>query len=624
MMRILEMKYIAILILFSMNGMIRSCDHDPVGPNGTDYELGYLSKPKVYTGIPLLTNDMGKYRSTEMNSEYVVRSSTTVPTSMQIERNGYNAVLCIDYEGLDNIDEYLEFVVSVFEKIPDDQALPSEFLDQISGVSFRAVSPESGIELMLEVLDSDNKRIESAMFSIKDDSMHTYTLEFDAANLKQLLFRVNAMDQSAELPAINRLIIDDIYLLSNKHEEFVPPADDTEFLTWLKECSIRYFRWNYREVGADKGIVLEAAGDNSKVSLSGLGYALANFILADLDGIIPASEAETKVLGILTWMEAQNWFDGSNGWHGFPKHYFNKEGTYYSSDISTIDWAMCAAGIRVARQHYSSNHEIVSIASSLLERAQWDLAIGSDGRIAMGFNESDGAMNSYRWGLAFSEETELVYLEALASGKVDPSILGKIIREKKNSFYPSWFGCGFTYNWLQLWTGPIEPYRTNSIAAYTTDAETCYEKFDLDLIGLTACATLKDVTENGFINWGRYVSNQGSNVSGASTTEVIQISPAPYGAVLALPFIPEKAIEALRTYIDIGYYHPLLGLPDNIRLSNLPSGLTPVPNWNTFDINTGPVSLAIEQTGENRIGNMYLNDTAIQVKLPLLIESFNF
>ncbi len=624
MMRILEMKYFAILLLFSMNATIRSCEHDPVGQDGTRYEPGYLSRPKVYPGIPLLTNDMGKYRSTEMNSEYVVRSSTTVPTSMQIERNGYNAVLCIDYEGLDNIDEYLEFVVSVFEKIPDDQAVPAEFLDQITGVSFRAVSPEAGIELMLEVLDSDNNPIESAMFSIKADSMQTYTLEFDASHLKQLLFRVNAMDQSEEQPAINRLIIDDIYLLSNIHEEFVPPADDAKFLTWLKECSIRYFRWNYREVGTDMGVVLEAAGDNSKVSLSGLGYALANFILADMDGIIPASEAETKVLGILKWMEVQNWFDGSNGWHGFPKHYFNKEGTYYSSDVSTIDWAMCAAGIRVARQYYSSNQEIVSMASSLLERAQWDLAVGSDGRIAMGFNESDGAMNSYRWGLAFSEETELVYLEALASGKIDPTILDKIIREKKNGFYPSWFGCGFTYNWLQLWTGPVEPYRSNSIAAYNADAETCYEKFDLDLIGLTACATLKDVTENGFINWGRYISNQGSNISGASATEVIQISPAPYGATLALPFIPGKAIEALRAYVDFGYYHPLLGLPDNIRLSNLPSGISPAPNWNTFDINTGPVSLAIEQTGENRIGNLYLNDTAIQARLPLLIDSFNF
>jgi len=377
-------------------------------------------------------------------------------------------------------------------------------------------------------------------------------------------------------------------------------------------------------VGTDMGIVLESAGDNTKVSLSGLGYALANFILADMDGILTAADAESKVLSVLKWLKAQNWFDGSHGWYGFPKHYFNKEGTYYSSDVSTIDWAMCAAGIRVARQYFSENTEIVSIATELLNRADWSLAVGSDGRIAMGFNESDGTMNPYRWGLAFSEETELVYLEALASGKLQPAILDNIIREKEQGFYPSWFGCGFTYNWLQLWSGPVEPYRSNSIAAYSADAETSADKFGLDLIGLTACATIQDISDNGFINWGRYISNQGSNISGASATEVIQISPAPYGAALALPFIPDKAIEALRTYVDLGYYHPLLGLPDNIRLSNLPSGLSPAPNWNAFDINTGPIALAIEQSRENRIGALYQKDTAIQAKLPLLIESFNF
>ena len=619
-----EMKYYALVFLISWTGILQSCNTEPVGPNGKGYKIPNLSHPVVYPGIPLLTNDMAKYRSTEMNSEYLTRSSSSVSTSMTVERNGYNAVLCVDYEGLDTSGEYLEFVVSVFDKIPDDQSVPSELTDQIKGISFRAVSPGAGVELLLEALDSEKNPLASGMFSIVEDSMLTYTLEFEAGNLKQLVFRLDAGDQSIEQPAANQLIMDDIYLLSNEHETFVLPADDEEFLAWLKECSIRYFHWNYRQVGMDQGIVLEAAGDHSKVSLSGLGYALGNFILAELDGILASSEAEWKVLSILKWLEAQNWFDGSNGWHGFPKHYFNREGTYYSSDISTIDWAMCAAGIRVARQYYNENTELVSIATELLNRAEWDHAIGSDGRIAMGFNESDGSMNPYRWGLAFSEETELVYLEALASGKVDPVILTKVIREKEEGYYPSWFGCGFTYNWLQLWTGSLEPYRSNSIAAYTADATTCVEKFDLDLIGLTACATIRDVTDNGFINWSRYISNQGSNISGAPTTEVIQISPAPYGAVLALPFIPDKAIEALRAYVDIGYYHPLLGLPDNIRLSNLSIGLSPSPNWNTFDINIGPVALAIEQYTENRIAALYLSDTAIQTNLSLLSESFNF
>ena len=76
------------------------------------------------------------------------------------------------------------------------------------------------------------------------------------------------------------------------------------------------------------------------------------------------------------------------------------------------------------------------------------------------------------WADAFSEETEIIYLEALASGKVDDLDLDRIYRSKKNGFYISWYGSGFTYNWLQLWTGPKEPYLSNSVSAYQYDAST--------------------------------------------------------------------------------------------------------------------------------------------------------
>ena len=622
--RLPRYRILLLVLLFSLSGLAWSCEEKPVDPTPGEYELPALVKPTQYSGIPLLTNDMARFRSTDMNSEYVVRTSLPVTTTLKTERNGYNAVLAIEYDGLAGAEDYLELALSVFDKIPDEYAVPSELTDHVNGISFRAVSPGQEVELSLQVLDANNGEISSGIYTIATDTMFTYTLDFDPGNIKEIRFRVDGEDQSADFTVDNRLLIDDIYLLTSKHEEFEPPADDLAFLAWLKGCSMRYFLWNYREVGEDKGVVLEAAGDNNKVSLSGLGYALANLILAEMEGMIPAQDAEEKVLAVLKWLHVQNWFDGTHGWHGFPNHYFNREGSYYSSDVSTIDWAMCAAGIRVARAYYHENQELVTMATDILDRAKWDEAIGDDGRIAMGFNESDGAMNPYRWGLAFSEETELVYLEALASGKVEATILDKVIRAKEEGFYPSWYGCGFTYNWLQLWTGTIEPYRTNSIAAYTADYETSASAFGMDVMGLTACATIRDVTENGFINWGRYISNQGSDVSGASATEVIHISPAPYGAALALPFVPEKAMSALRGFVELGYVHPLLGLPDNIRLNNLPSGLSPAPNWNTFDINTGPISLAIEQAGENRIGLLYQADSEIATALPLLIDSFTF
>jgi hypothetical protein len=245
------------------------------------------------------------------------------------------------------------------------------------------------------------------------------------------------------------------------------------------------------------------------------------------------------------------------------------------------------------------------------------------GRIVKGLKASTGVKSPGVWGDAFSEETELVYLEALASGKVNNLDLTRILRQKKQGFYVSWFGCGFTYNWLQLWTGTQEPYYSNSVLAYQQDAITAKSKFGKPLMGLTACATLSGVDTNGFINWSQYISNQGSSVSGATTAEVIQISPAPYGAALALPFQQAAALAALREYVKLGFYHPLLGLPDNVRINSLPSGIVEaVPNWNPYDINIGSMAMAIEQIQQNAIRNLYLKDNQISINLTKLKGSF--
>jgi len=314
-------------------------------------------------------------------------------------------------------------------------------------------------------------------------------------------------------------------------------------------------------------------------------------------------------------------------------HYYNTDGSGKwpgnHSAISTIDWAICAAGIRVVRQKYKDDPMLFSICSELLDRPQWDKVISNNpsnphglDRIVKGIQATTGKKTDWVWADAFSEETELIYLEALASGKVNDLALDRIYRQKRKGFYVSWFGAGFTYNWLQLWTGVQEPYYSNSLLAYQYDASTSLSKFEAPLMGLTACSTLSSINSNGYLKWERYISNQGSSVTGAGSHEVIQISPAPYGAVLALPFQYNLAMNALRQYATLGYYHPLLGLPDNIRINDLPEKLqVPVPNWNPFDINIGPVAMAIEQIEENIIGKLYLQDNQIDSNLKKLINS---
>lgn len=598
------------------------------------FQLEALSAPFHYPGIAIYTADMGKNKVTEVNSEWVIRNSSSVMTTSEIKRNKFNAIHKINFENIRNTTDYLEFVVALFGKMINRNSVPSEFLKDMNGIRFRSVSFDKPLTITLDALDINGVVLKSQNFEIKTDKMHLYTMDLNNPALHHLSFKILKSTQNEQFQSKGSFGIDDIYITTSSNTPFSPPSNDAQLLTWLKKSSIHYFLWNYRNVGGNRGVVLESNEHPTMVSLSGIGYAYAMFILAENEGMINADEAKEKILSLLNWQKAQNWFDSSQGKFGFPFHYYHSDGSglYTNSPeaVSTIDWAICAAGIRTVKQKYASDAAIVSICDELLNRPQWEETIHTEqndsyrfGRISKGLHGVTGIKNNQVWADAFSEETEIIYLEGLASGKVDNLDLAKIFRQQKNGMYVSWFGAGFTYNWLQLWTGMQEPYQSNSMKAYQVEVTTASSKFNTPLIGLTACSTISDVTSSGFVNWNRYISNQGSSVSGANTTEVIQISPAPYGAALAIPFIPNTALIAIKEYIKIGYYHPLLGLPDNIRMGNLPNGLSaPIPNWTTFDINIAPIGMAIEMHQNNVISKLYMKDVKVISSLEKLKQSF--
>lgn len=598
------------------------------------YILPNFTKPVHNPGIAIYTADMGKERSTEVNSEWVIRNSPFSTVSTEILRNGYNAMQKISFQNFNSASDYLEFILALNGKLINRVPVPEVFLQNLSGISFRAVSYQVPINLILEAISIDGTVIKSENFEITSDAMKSYTMAISNQNLHHISFKILGQNQDLTTFKQGALGIDDVYLNNGSTTAFQPPSSDAQFIEWIKKSSINFFLWNYRNVGNGKGVVLESSDETSIVSLSGIGYAYAIYILAENENMISTQLARERILAMLKWQQAQNWFNGSDGVYGFPLHYYNPNGSgLYANDaaaMSTIDWAICAAGLRTVKQKFITDSEIVTICNELLNRPLWEETIHTNtsdtyrlGRISKGLKATNGVKNGQVWADAFSEETEIIYLEALASGKVNNLDLKRIFREQKNGYYVSWFGAGFTYNWLQIWTGSKEPYKSNSVAAYQNDAVASNSKFGKPFMGLTACATISDVTNKGFINWNRYISNQGAFVSGADNTEVIQISPAPYGAALSMPFTPTQSIQALRTFVDLGYYHPLLGLPDNVRINNLPNNINvPLPNWNPYDINIGPIAMAIEQSQQNTIANYYMKDPAVVQSLQSLIQSF--
>jgi hypothetical protein len=524
-------------------------------------------------------------------------------------------------EGTSNKE--ISLVVSTFSGLDSATRLelPSELSD-LNGIRFKAKSVGGPISLDVEVRDDTNIVIYTQTIAVGSE-WSSYILPFAAVNMRQIKYTVNLDNQLLDEnnAFTSDLLLDDIYLLDDTVTPFSIPTADEDVLQWLKESALRYFIWHYIQLDEDRGVVQEISSREDHVQLSGLGMAMAAFVLAEKEGMLSPAEAKTKISSILNWLNALNVNNGVSGVLGFPQHWMDNNGFPIWQNISIIDWAMCAAGIRVVKQKYSDDASLVAIADALLDKPQWDQILTGSGRIPKALDTLGNPIDG-EWGDAFSEETELIYAEAIASGKIDASILDKIIRIEKNGFYPSWFGSGFTYNWLQLWTGTIDPFIANSTKAYEFDAKTSLDVIGLPLIGLTACGTLSNVDVNGFASYNTYISHQGSEAHGtANAGEVIHISPAPYGAVLAYPFLPDASLTALREYAKTGYFHPLLGFPDNVRMKVLPDGLNEkwAPNWERFDINTAAIAMAIEQVQDNTISNLILSDLDFKAAIDVLI-----
>lgn len=543
------------------------------------------------------------------------------PTSGVVEKSYFDEI----HIALDNVisGQEASLVVSTFSTldVATRLELPVE-LSNLNGISFKAKAIGMPISLHVEVRNDANEVLHAQTISVNAE-WESYELPFAATHMRQIKFSIKSDNQvlGDKDTFASAILLDDLYLLDDTAVPFSIPTEDEEVLQWLKESAIRYFIWHYIQLDEDRGVVQEISSRENHVQLSGLGMSIAAFVLAEKEGMLTPVEAKTKIKSILNWLNALDVDNGVSGVLGFPQHWMNYDGIPIWQNISIIDWAMCAAGIRIAKQKYNDDASIVAIADALLEKPQWDQILTENGRIPKALDTSGNPIDG-EWGDAFSEETELIYTEAIASGKLDSAILDKIIRIEKKGFFPSWFGAGFTYNWLQLWTGTIDPFIANSKKAYEFDAKTSLEVLGLPVIGLTACGTVSNIDENGFVSYNSYVSNQGSEAHGSSNSnEVIQISPAPYGAVLAYPFLPDASMTALREFGKTGYFHPLLGFPDNIRMKELSGGLNEkwTPNWEQFDINTAAIAMAIEQVQDNTISNLMLSDLDFKRALEELI-----
>jgi hypothetical protein len=560
--------------------------------------------------VPILTSDQRTYGLSEFGSEYAIVSSKSTGALVTL-LGKKDLVLVVDIGREKDSSVNTKFLLSMWGELDHKASLPEPLRTTVKSLKMELKSLYP-ITVTARLFDKNDKELVKESFSVKE-TLSQFIVNADFKHVAYLELEVETPSLSGDLRKVNKLQIDNISLGQESDTKFTPPSKEQDVLLWLMQSAFFFFDANYQSFNLSQSFVSERQDRSDVASVSGLGYALAVYILAIEYEYMSKDEVKKRTVAILRWLNDQNWLNGDQGWHGFPYHWLTMNKKPHWPSVSTVDWAILAAGLRVTRQYFKENKEIVNLATSLLKRPDWTKAIDPNGKIAMGLKASDGNMDPYRWGLSFSEETELVYLEAVATKQLAPEIFSSIVRNKKHGFYPSWFGSGFTYNWLQLWVGDKTPLFNNSRAAYLYDLATSKEVFGKSYIGLTAGNTMTSLDPNGFANKKQYFSNQGSVAHGTDNDkEVVHAAPAPYGSLLALPFIPEEALNSIKNYIDLGFNHPYLGLPDTIRLGGLPNGVEPVPSWVHFDLNIGSGALAIDLYQNQIISNLYMNDVEIK------------
>jgi len=582
--------------------------------------------------IPLLTFTDGSPCRTDLGSDYGIllgpedkmpkdeKKRPAVHPSLKWESG--NPYLSLRFERLARPHFFTGLWLSVFGHTEDPKAaLPPEVAEQVTAVRFRVRAPERPVQFRLEV-KTGGKTASSERSFTAEKEWKTLTLPLSAKGLRELDFVIESRSQPPSRGRVPSGVfeLDDIRLVCSQGKESEPPEGEKELLAWARDRALRYFLWNYREPSAGLGIVLERNSVCDLVSIAGIGFALPALAVAGEEKLLPADQARARVLALMRWVEGLD-CAGKAGRHGFPYRLLKPDGTRaVKSEVGTVDWAICAAGLRVARQHYRSDKEIPALAAKLLARPKWEAALTRERRISHGFG-GDGIPLPQGWGSSFTEEAYLVAIEAVAAGGVEPDILGGLRREKRDGFWPSWFGGSATYNWLQLWTGPREPFASNSRAAYEREAAFCLARWAKPLLGATACETFSGADPQGFLKWDIYVGDSGPDVHLAPPGSVKSLSVCPHGAALALPFAREKAVAALREFIKLGAAHPLLGFADSVRMEELPREWKgPIPNWTQFAVDAGPLWMAIEAAKPDGglVAGLYLKDREIEAALERL------
>ncbi len=405
------------------------------------------------------------------------------------------------------------------------------------------------------------------------------------------------------------------------------PADDA----LLDEISRSAFLFFVRQADPDSGLVRDKTGVEY-CSIASVGFGLAALPVAAERGWISRKEAETRALRALRTLA-----NSSAHHQGVFCHYIDlrtgrptKRG--YEQAASTIDSALLMAGVITAGQYFSG--ECGKLADDLFARINWRRFLNPDtGLVYMAWQperfdhmNGPGQFKKATWNW-YTDETLLICLLGLSAPnerhRLNADCMTKWKRPKGrygngDEFIYTWPGTLFTHMFANCFYDFHQmgkeaqgvDWFENTRRAAAANRDWCrgnassFKTYGRDRWGITACGG----PGNRYVVPGHQPrGSKGDSPAGGTL--------APYGAAMALPFIRNDAMAALRHMRNLKIDgRPLWRDPEQGGYG-LPDAFNIDERWisdRTFGIAHGPMLVMIENARTGLIWKSFMSNSHIR------------
>ena len=435
---------------------------------------------------------------------------------------------------------------------------------------------------------------------------------------------------------IGTLYFDDFYFVDT--DEMYDSNE--EFFDLISSKSFLYFTENSHPV---TGLVRDRSGNRDVTSIAANGFGLASLCIGAERNWLPRSEAAERTKKMLTHLlQAEQSQDQvlAAGYKGFFYHILTIDVPVRrvgKSELSSIDSGLFFAGVVLAREYFdnvlnATEKVIRELTDSLLNRVDWNWMLDStlnQFRMAW-FPENDSFDNHWNH---YTDETILINLLAIASGKVDVSTFYAWQRPRGaygttgESIVQSYWGSLFTYFFAHCWVdfkecGPdlrgVHWWENSRRAIemnrqFCMDASSLYATYSDSSWGLSACLGPSGYNGGSPKSYGALpMTDSPPNHDGTVP---------PYGPGSAIVFFHtdpnlNESVKALKNFYN--NYPRLWNIYGFADAYNLGVGNNLSDHWYANDyiaIDVGAILMMIENYRSGLIWNYFMNNENIRLAL---------